>query len=179
MGRYHAETTTPKPSPSFEAQGGAGRPPRGTDAGETRSGRLTCIRTRSSSGRTNSWWGWPLSVTGGVKKAAASESDVTALHAKIEHLTLEPDCFEGGPSACHHADAAPGARGPLSSPHDLAPDTEASDQEIHVSTTCKLFTIIQPPLCSNASPPLVPSILPSSLIPSHSPLCRCSQSSRQ
>ena len=72
---------------------------------------------------------------GGVKKAAVPVCDVTALHAKIEHLTLEPDCFEGGPSASLHADAAPGARGPLSSPHDLAPDTGASDQEIRVSTT--------------------------------------------
>ena len=65
---------------------------------------------------------------GGGKKTTASESDVTALHAKIEHLILEPDCFEGAPSACRHACEAPGARGPLSSPHDLTPNTGASDR---------------------------------------------------
>ena len=32
---------------------------------------------------------------GGVKKAAVPEGDVTALHAKIEQLTLENDFFEG------------------------------------------------------------------------------------
>lgn len=34
----------------------------------------------------------------GGKKAAASESDVTALHAKIGQLTLENDCLEGARS---------------------------------------------------------------------------------
>ena len=32
---------------------------------------------------------------GGVKKAAAPKSDVTALHAKIGQLTLENDFLEG------------------------------------------------------------------------------------
>ena len=36
--------------------------------------------------------GMPEVFDGGVKKAAAPESDVTALPAKIEQLTLENDC---------------------------------------------------------------------------------------
>lgn len=65
---------------------------------------------------------------GGVKKMAVPTCEGNALHAKIEHLILEPDCFEGAPSACRHADEAPGARGPLSPPDDLTPDTGASDR---------------------------------------------------
>ena len=36
--------------------------------------------------------GMPEVFDGGVKKAAVSEIDVTALHAKIGQLTLENDC---------------------------------------------------------------------------------------
>ena len=39
--------------------------------------------------------GMPEVFDGGVKKAAAPESDVTALHAKIGQLTLENDFLEG------------------------------------------------------------------------------------
>ena len=37
----------------------------------------------------------PEVFDGGVKQAAAPESDVTALHAKIGQLTLENDCLAG------------------------------------------------------------------------------------
>ena len=37
----------------------------------------------------------PEVFDGGVKKAAVSEIDVTAWHAKIGQLTLENDCLEG------------------------------------------------------------------------------------
>ena len=44
---------------------------------------------------------------GGVKKAAVSEIDVTAFHAKIGQLTLENDCLE---SALSKAGLWPSAR---------------------------------------------------------------------
>ena len=51
--------------------------------------------------------GMPEVFDGGVKKAAVSESDVTALHAKIGQLTLENDCLEG---ALSKAGLLPSAR---------------------------------------------------------------------
>ena len=51
--------------------------------------------------------GVPEVFDSGVKKAAASESDVTALHAKIGQLTLENDFLEG---ALSKAGLLPSAR---------------------------------------------------------------------
>jgi len=47
-----------------------------------------CLRNRQLAGV-------PEVFDGGVKKAPASEMDVTALHAKIGQLTLENDFLEG------------------------------------------------------------------------------------
>ena len=49
----------------------------------------------------------PEVFDGGVKKAVAPESDVTALHAKIGQLTLENDFLEG---ALSKAGLLPSAR---------------------------------------------------------------------
>ena len=49
----------------------------------------------------------PEVFDGGVKKAAAPEIDVTALHAKIGQLTLENDFLEG---ALSKAGLLPSAR---------------------------------------------------------------------
>ena len=51
--------------------------------------------------------GMPEVFDSGVKKAAASESDVTALHAKIGQLTLENDFLAG---ALSKAGLLPSAR---------------------------------------------------------------------
>lgn len=51
--------------------------------------------------------GVPEVFASGVKKAAALESDVTALHAKIGQLTLENDFLEG---ALSKAGLLPSAR---------------------------------------------------------------------
>ena len=51
--------------------------------------------------------GMPEVFDGGVKKAAAPEIDVTALHAKIGQLTLENDFLEG---ALSKAGLLPSAR---------------------------------------------------------------------
>ena len=51
--------------------------------------------------------GMPEVFDGGVKKAVAPESDVTALHAKIGQLTLENDFLEG---ALSKAGLVPSAR---------------------------------------------------------------------
>jgi transposase-like protein len=51
--------------------------------------------------------GMPEVFDGGVKKAVAPESDVTALHAKIGQLTLENDFLEG---ALSKAGLLPSAR---------------------------------------------------------------------
>ena len=51
--------------------------------------------------------GMPDVFEGGGKKAAAPESDVTALHAKIGQLTLENDFLEG---ALSKAGLLPSAR---------------------------------------------------------------------
>ena len=51
--------------------------------------------------------GVPEVFDSGGKKAAVSEMDVTALHAKIGQLTLENDCLEG---ALSKAGLLPSAR---------------------------------------------------------------------